>query len=221
LKHVDKIFCINLDSRPDRWEESKQEFKKLGIDNDVERISAANIQPGIIGCTKSHYECIKLAKNRNYNNVLILEDDVRFVSDTMDILNASLTQISNRDIKFDILYLGANLRGTDNRLIDTNLASITSAKATHAYIINSAVYDIILNTYENCQWIDGPNWRYSNPNRLNIDVFYMHTIQPRGNTYGVYPCIADQRSGYSDLIHSDCYYGLAAAYDKILNDTSI
>jgi hypothetical protein len=118
-----------------------------------------------------------------------------------------------------MLYLGANLRGEDNRLIDSNLALISAAKTTHAYIINSSVYDIVLDTYANCQWLDGIEWLHSNPDRLNIDIFYMRMIQSRGNTYGVYPSVADQRSSYSDLLHSNYYYNLTNTYNKILNNT--
>jgi len=219
VRNVDKIFCINLDSRTDRWYESIEEFKKLGIENEVERISAANIQPGIIGCTKSHYECIKLAKEREYKNILILEDDVSFIPETLNVLNEMFNQIERNGIHFEMLYLGANLCGEDNRLIDSNLALIAAAKTTHAYIINSSVYDIMLNTYANCQWTGGIQWHHSNPDRLNIDIFYIRMIQSRGNTYGVYPSVAEQRSSYSDLIHSDCYYNLTDVYNKILEST--
>ena len=38
--YFDKIFCINLDSRPDRWESVQKEFDKVGILDRVERFSA-------------------------------------------------------------------------------------------------------------------------------------------------------------------------------------
>lgn len=38
--YFDKIYCINLDSRPDRWELAQKEFKKIGILDRVERFSA-------------------------------------------------------------------------------------------------------------------------------------------------------------------------------------
>ena len=37
--YFDKIFCINLDSRPDRWELAQSEFDKVGILDRVERVS--------------------------------------------------------------------------------------------------------------------------------------------------------------------------------------
>jgi len=216
MKYVDKIFCINLDSRTDRWDECIQEFKKIGIEDDVERISAVDIQPGIIGCTKSHYECVKIAKERNYESVLILEDDVTFTLDALDILEKTFEQLHTRDIKFDMLYLGGNPYGIDNQLIDSNLALLVSSKAAHAYIICSHMYDTVLDMYEKCEWKNNNDWHHSNPFRYNIDIFYIRNIQSLRNTYGVYPSIAEQRTSYSDLIHSKCYYNLNNTYNSIL-----
>ena len=40
--NFEKIYCINLDRRTDRWEESLIEFKKWGIEGNVERYSAVD-----------------------------------------------------------------------------------------------------------------------------------------------------------------------------------
>lgn len=211
------VFCINLDSRPDRWLECQEEFKKVGLNN-VERFPAIFMEPGIAGCSKSHHDCIKLAKERKYDNVLILEDDVSFSENFQDILINVFDQLKNRNISYDMLYLGANLRGNENHLIDKNLAKIVDAKAAHAYIINSSVYDIILDTYININWADLNNWHHHNEKRMNMDVWYRN-IQKLGNVYGVYPSLAEQRSGISDLLHKDCYYNLTNVYNQILERT--
>ena len=41
--YFDKIICINLDRRPDRWREAQEQFKKAGIT--VERFSAVDGNP--------------------------------------------------------------------------------------------------------------------------------------------------------------------------------
>lgn len=216
MEYIDKIYCINLDSRPDRWQECLDEFKKLNIENEVERVTAFKMPLGIDGCTKSHLECIKLAKQNNFKNVLILEDDVSFEYEIFyDVLYNAFEQLKLKNLKYDILYFSANLYGNDNKLIDKNLAHIVSAKAAHAYIVNHTIYDFILSAFANINWDDPANWNHSNPNRMNMDVWYKN-IQSFGNVYGVYPSIAEQRSGFSDLIKMDCYYNLSSVYNKIL-----
>ena len=216
MNTIDGILCINLDSRKDRWFECVEEFKKLNIQNLVQRYPAIPSKIGIRGCTMSHVNCIKIAKEKKYKNVLILEDDIVFNTDIFyGVLFNTLKQLESKHLHYDILYLGANLRGNDNTLIDKNLAKIVSAKAAHAYIVNSHIYDTIIDAYTNVNWDNEYTWTHENPNRMNIDVWYMN-IQKLGNTYGTYPAIADQRAGYSDLIKQHLDYNLAKSYNRIL-----
>ena len=64
---------INLAKRKDRLKEIQEEF--AGWTVPLERIEAVERKPGILGCNLSHYKCIQLAVERNYDWVLILEDD--------------------------------------------------------------------------------------------------------------------------------------------------
>ena len=73
LDNFDKVYCINLDSRKDRWKECVIEFNKIGILDEVERFSAVKHERGIAGCTLSHYEIIKKCKKDGCKNVLIFE----------------------------------------------------------------------------------------------------------------------------------------------------
>ena len=213
-KYFDKIYCINLDSRPDRWQESLIEFEKLGLD--VERVAGYQMSPGIAGCSKSHLECIKLAKINGYKNVLVLEDDITFHSDIFEqTLTFAMEQLEKNKLEYDMLYFSANLYGTGNTLIDDNLAKIKSAKAGHAYVVSKNVYDTIIDAFRDIDWGDLNNWHHGNPNRMNMDTWYKN-IQQLGNTYGIYPSIAEQRKSLSDLINIDLYYGISEKYNKFL-----
>ena len=89
--YFDKIICINLAKRPDRWKQVTQEFAKAGITN-VQRYYAIDGNPmgwkyvpdgktlnqikpqswdGAAGCMASHVNIWKLAKENNWKNVLI------------------------------------------------------------------------------------------------------------------------------------------------------
>ena len=213
-KYFDKIYCINLDSRPERWQESLIEFEKLGLD--VERVAGYQMSPGIAGCSKSHLECIKLAKINGYQNVLVLEDDITFHSDIFEqTLTFAMEQLEKNKLEYDMLYFSANLYGAGNTLIDDNLAKIKSAKAGHAYVVSKNVYDTIIDAFRDIDWGDLNNWHHGNPNRMNMDTWYKN-IQQLGNTYGIYPSIAEQRKGLSDLINMDLYYGISEKYNKFL-----
>ena len=217
-KYFDKIYCINLKHRQDRWSESLEVFEKLGI-NDVERFDAYYVQPGIIGCTKSHYELVKLAKQNEYKNVLIFEDDVKILrDDANDIISNCMKQIDKHNIDYDMLYLGGNIVGDESfsYRIDDNLASIYMCKTTHAYAIGSSAYDYIIDAYDNLDWDNNWNWSNSNPNRYNIDKWYNDNLQRRNKTYGVYPCLAEQRDSFSDLMNTMSIFSMYDKYNRIL-----
>ena len=91
----DKIYCINLDHRTDRWSSAQIEFSKLGIADRVERVSAVNREGvkqkhgdlvthlsnpklGQLAVTESSRKCIDDAIKCGARNCLTFQDDVCF-----------------------------------------------------------------------------------------------------------------------------------------------
>jgi ribosomal-protein-serine acetyltransferase len=76
--YIDKIIYINLSKRTDRREEIENELNNFNLY--YERFEAIPTpECGIYGCGLSHLSVLKLAKERNYKNILILEDDFQFL----------------------------------------------------------------------------------------------------------------------------------------------
>ena len=78
IKHA---IYINLDSRFDRRTLFEEQFKELQVRYPqdfafapIPRFSAIKDDHGAIGCTKSHIECLRIAKNNGWDHVLIFED---------------------------------------------------------------------------------------------------------------------------------------------------
>jgi GR25 family glycosyltransferase involved in LPS biosynthesis len=119
---VDAIYCINLDIRKEKWEAMQRRLVDQGLK--ATRVSAVNgwveiseetikkihkpfkarLNPGQIGCLLSHLSILKDAKNRGFDRILILEDDVNFVSD-MGAVSSYVEEVSKCDTDWDILYL--------------------------------------------------------------------------------------------------------------------
>jgi len=216
INYFDKIFCINLNSRTDRWEESLCEFDKIGIKEQVERFPACELTPGIAGCTKSHYEIVKLAKQNNYKNILIFEDDITILDNFLEILQKSIKQLEKYE--YDLLYLGGNILNdnTVNYKTDENLIKLGYCKTTHAYIINESVYDKIINVYENLDWSNPRYWNSGNKHRMNIDIWLINNIQINQRSYGVYPCLVEQRESYSNLVGTTMYVPMVDKWNNLL-----
>jgi len=185
----DKMFCINLDERTDRWEICKKEFEKVGILDKVERFSAVKDVDGRIGIIKSNLEIVKYAKENKLNNVLVFEDDVEFITDdTEGNLKKSLSQVGT--LKWSLFYLGAN---THNKLlkIKPNLILIKNSYAVHAMAYNKVVYDNFIRKYEGMDRIT----KHSDI----LDVYLAEQIQSKYVCLMTNPMLATQRNDYSDI----------------------
>lgn len=170
-------YIINLKHRSDRYNHMVTEMEKLPIS--YEFIDAISHEISAVGCFQSHLKCIKLAKESKFPYVLILEDDVIFTDNVVNILQRILDE--SYLLNWDMIYLGANLQSPATRISDI-LIKLTGAYTTHAYMIHERFYDVILNLFQTSE----------------IDVHY-HNLMPNHNIYMCDPMIAYQLPSYSDL----------------------
>ena len=215
--HFDKIYCINLDTRPDKWELAQEEFRKYGIEDIVERypglIGTKKI-PSMHGCALSHIDIIEQCKKEKRKNVLVFEDDIEFLSYSLDyknklneeiksnpveILSAGLSQLES--YKWDILYLGYNIKLGDfcnKEILSDNLFKSTLQLTTHCIAYNESVYDVIINELKHTNSQD-PNY---NKVKCAIDVYLGFYLSHKVNCINIFPMIAGQRGGLvSDIGH--------------------
>ena len=67
----ERIYCINLDSREDRWRRVQKQFLKLGILDRVKRFSAVARENAIEGCRLSHQQVIRRALDHRWKQILV------------------------------------------------------------------------------------------------------------------------------------------------------
>lgn len=147
-EYVSEAWYINLDDRPDRKQHMDKELSKYGLENFVQRYSAVKAeirtpQNCVIASGTSHRNLIQYAKDKNLDNILILEDDIFFKNDTVHLLEQSLKSLFKRD-DWDIYYVNANIFDNPLNLIDDNLLRINGCYCVHAYIIPARAYDKML-----------------------------------------------------------------------------
>jgi len=222
--YFDKIFCVNLDSRPDRWETVQEEFDKIGVLDKVERFSAITPSPiesihthggGVIstgsnGCHLSHVSCIKYAKDNNFNNVLMFEDDVKFINWNPDTLTNATKSLNGID--WNMFYLGgsyAKLHKSD--MVAKNLMNVFKPLCTQSYAVSKKGFDAILENgvigydFDNMELNiinEGKYRKYYNRNHplVIVDAMYAQLIDKQ---YASYPILTIQGSSYSDIREID------------------
>ena len=110
----DKIYCINLDSRKDRWEKCKEKFALLGIEDRVERFSGITLSHlpdlnpkirGRAGCVLSHASILRKAMELQLGNYLVLEDDFDLCYDSNECLKSLSSSQKELPNDWHIFYL--------------------------------------------------------------------------------------------------------------------
>lgn len=190
--NLDAIVYINLDKRTDRRSEIEFELNKMNLK--AERFSAIEHPPpnGIVGCGKSHLAVIKLAKERGYKNILILEDDFVFITEKLEF-EESLTKLFESSIEFDVCFISYNLLEEQ----ESDIPFLKRAKFSNTasgYIVNSHYYDKIIDLYE---WSvpllesTSQHWIYANDQ-------VWRDLQEKDKWYCLVPRLGIQSDGFSD-----------------------
>ncbi len=196
---IDKIIYINLDKRQDRYKEINEELERMNLLYMSERFSAIEVAPpmGILGCGKSHLAVLKMAKERGYKRVLILEDDFQFKVDREE-LDTSLTNLFQEHPQFDVCFLTCYLNSGTVLERTPFLTKVHSATTASAYIVEAHYLDALINLYEwamYCLENTGSHWLYAN------DQVWLG-LQENDNWICFTKRLGMQRAGFSDNTQS-------------------
>lgn len=171
---IDKAYYINLRSRTDKKKVFEEHFKEIGLFDFVERFEA--VEPTMLGfqpdengiyehiptskaCLYSHLAIIEKAKADGLSNVLIFEDDARFITDENyhfdDIIRSAIETLNSLP-RWDVFFLGTN-SGTREEYFEQygpNLVKTPESLGTHGVVINSSVFQEILDNARNSYAFD-------------------------------------------------------------------
>lgn len=221
--NIDKVFVINLEHRTDRKAKILMELQRMNISNyefvqaykpDQNTLQSwnkeylnpmppwfksksneniMNYKLGSLGCMMSHLHVLKTCLERNYENVLILEDDTEFLMNNEYSLDEFFKNHENsfENLDFGIVYLCGNHLNVPSKFNDI-LMKVNNTLTTGSYVINKKVMLAILN---NIRGYD-----------REIDVYYASIIQKKFPCYCIYPHLTGQTSGYSDILQKNINY---------------
>lgn len=119
LLKPDKIFCINLKSRPDKLKHAMGELERVGlycvtkyeaIDGYALQLKSnvRQLSPGMLGCYQTHQRIIRSALENGFERIVILEDDIELIPGFNEFMNVALPQIPE---DWEFIYLGAKEYG--------------------------------------------------------------------------------------------------------------
>ena len=199
------IVYINLDTRPDRKIHCEHELGKLDLESkEIVRLSAVSLPDRRVGCSMSHLRALRMARDRGWDRVMIVEDDICFTQPQW--FSAALRRALDGEIGFDVLLLAGNLAThlhgqryvTPIAALDSEaqLCRVERCWTTTGYVVNSHYYDRLIDNVS-----DGIKHLLTSPHlgaRFCIDVYWQHLMQS-DEFLMIFPRTVSQLKSYSDI----------------------
>jgi len=212
----DGVFCLNIDERTDRWEESKKQFEKHNLN--VIRypaIKGSKLNSPILGQDVNYYiaggvggnlsfmSMIKTAKILGWKNFLVFEDDVALHNNLNELWDKIQPQIPEN---WDLIYFGGNhwFWPSDYEKIlpekyNENIYRVYNTVCLHAIGINHTMYDRIIQETH----------RIERPTDVNIGE-----LQRSCMAIVTRPHLAWQRPSHSDVLQGYVDYSFLEHFEN-------
>ena len=211
----EKIYFINLEDRKDRLEKSLINFNNYEINN-FERIDATKInkedypflgekERSQLGCALSFYKVIKNAYNKNFNSILIFEDDFEFLHNKETTNLVLKKSIDNLPLDWDVLYLGANIMydysSCPIEKFSENLFRINSAYCCHSIAFSKIAISKIIDIFPNESiFIEKINFYKA------IDIFMAKEFCIKNSCFITSEMLCNQYASFSSIEDCNCDY---------------
>lgn len=181
-EYFDKIFCINLARRTDRWKRVLDEAERFGITLErFEGYDLAQYKMGNHGCTASHRHLMEYALYHDWKRILILEDDFHVLHfDFHARFEAMLPEVPDN---WDLLYLGGHYADKPQKRVSEHVIKFNRMKTTSSVgITRKAITELAASVVG-----VGP-----------IDEVYSNYAE-KHNSYIFSPRLMDQCVSFSDI----------------------
>jgi glycosyl transferase family 25 len=201
IEDIKHIFYINLDHRLDRKEHVEAQLNEVGLKG-FQRFNAIKMENGAVGCSMSHLKLLQTALKKDYEHILILEDDITFLDPELfkTQINTFFKEQSKKEqlkkgSSWDVVLIAGNNMPPYQKIDDTCI-KVTRCQTTTGYLVNGHYIEKLMN-----------NVKMGLTNLLNdptkhtlyaIDKFWF-ALQETDNWFLITPLTVVQREDYSDI----------------------
>ena len=202
MKLLQHILYINLEHRTDRKEHFEQQIESLnkiieeekwGEEIHPERFNAVSNSNGALGCSMSHVECLKIAQQRKYPYVCILEDDIVFTNPKLFLEQLKTFEDQFTD-EWDMLLVGGNVFRSQH--VQPYCSRVLNSQTTIGYIVQQSYYSTLLQNFESGVQLLTRNHRRKGSYAIDI---HWKSLQTKDKWYIIKPITISQRPDYSDI----------------------
>lgn len=196
---------INLEHRTDRRSHVEQQLAQFPFLH-AERFNAIKMEHGALGCSKSHLKCLKIARRRGWDQVLIVEDDIQFLDP--ELFTKQFKQFAENNRPFDVLLISGN-NARPYIHVDEVCIKVSNCQTTTGYLVQSHYYDTLIENFKRgvkrLAKYPKQNGKYA------IDVYWKR-LQRRDIWFLITPITVTQKEGHSDI------EGKYVDYSKLIID---
>lgn len=214
---IDGVLVVNLDSRPDRWQDMQARTAGFIPADKLHRLPATlgaalpgfgtppwfrgrkrdRTWAGRAGCTLSHRAAIAHSKSHNWRTVLILEDDIEIEPALAEVMAGLSAALQASD--WDVCYLGFTDPVPPFRTLAKlpdghSLCAVSGCSTTHAYLLRDSSFELLLEKLPTADTI----WHWISRHRA-IDRWYYRNLARYFNVCAVSPALINQQGGFSDI----------------------
>jgi len=198
----ERVYCVNLDRREDRWERFTAGVPAEWPWPTPERFPAVDGQrcppppwwtqgPGAWGCYRSHLAIMERCLNEGVGSVLILEDDAAFIDDFTAKATLALAEVPD---DWGMLYLGGqHFKTTPPTPISEYILKPANVQRTHAYALRGQT---LRDVYQFLSDTQSETWKPRHHVDHRLGVFLETHDAP---AYAVAHWLVGQGAGRSDV----------------------
>ena len=187
FEFVEKVIYINLDYRTDRREQIEKELLLVFPPEKIIRQPGFKEEIGHVGASKSHVAALELAVANNWTNVLIVEDDAKW----LNLEKGHELMIKLMEKPYDVILLGSL------GYYDATTYRVEMAQAATAYFLPNHYFKPFLNNFK-----EGLINLVMHPEKTDqycLDQFWKHL--QKDLWYRIMPHLMYQEKGYSDILN--------------------
>jgi glycosyl transferase family 25 len=184
---IQNVLLINASSQRDQRVQAFYELKRFGWN--PQWVEAITYNPSQLGVICSHIKCLEIAKNNNWDHVLICGDDVMF-RDNVEFVQNKIDTFLTRHPDWDVILLEAII--LQAQYLDDASAHVTKSWGAVSYIVRQDYYDILMHNYR-----QAARNIYHKKENSNLDNIW-HSLQSRDHWYCVLPLLSLPRPSNKD-----------------------
>jgi GR25 family glycosyltransferase involved in LPS biosynthesis len=208
--HIDCVYWINLNRSTDRRKIFEEETLPAFSNYNVQRFEAVDMtsehtsRRRTAGCSLSHLSCWRHAMMRKYNNIIVLEDDLKLVLNQQKIQQL-IQNLFKSHPEFNVCNLAYNHLGDKNpeRSLNTGFYNFENIQTTSAYVANvkflNQIYSHMMESAMNL-FLGGDTELYA------IDTSWK--IFQKDDKWLCSKKIGHQRASYSEIEKKHTDYGV-------------